>query len=170
MPGFFYDFATLKYSPSGTQLAELRFNGASNSQDGATWININNSGSMYVTGNSMYYNNYSSDFVIIKYSLYYITGLNIVSTEVPEAYILEQNYPNPFNPSTKINFGLPNSGPVSIKVFDVAGREIKILFDGSLAAGFYEINFSADGLASGLYLYSLNSNSTRITKKMIFTK
>lgn len=68
MPGFFYDFATVKYSPNGNQVWVMRFNGASNMQDGATWVNVDNSSNVYVTGNSMFNNSFASDFVLLKYS------------------------------------------------------------------------------------------------------
>jgi uncharacterized delta-60 repeat protein len=68
IPGFLYDFATVKYNSAGTELWVQRFDGASNMNDGATWVSIDDSGNVFVAGNSMYFTNFASDFVVIKYS------------------------------------------------------------------------------------------------------
>jgi len=68
IPGFLYDFATVKYNSAGTELWVKRFDGASNMNDGATWVSIDDSGNVFVAGNSMYFTNFASDFVVIKYS------------------------------------------------------------------------------------------------------
>jgi len=68
MPGFVYDFATVKYNSGGAQVWEERFGGSNGLQDEATWIQVDGSGNVYVAGNSMYYTNFASDFVVIKYS------------------------------------------------------------------------------------------------------
>ncbi len=85
-------------------------------------------------------------------------------------YSLEQNYPNPFNPVTTIRFGIPNSGIVKLKVYDVLGREIKTLINNELNSGIHETDFDASSLSSGIYLYRIESGIFVQTKKMIFLK
>ena len=89
---------------------------------------------------------------------------------VPEGYSLGQNYPNPFNPSTKISFNLPSNEFVILKVYDALGNEISKLINDDLSTGSYEIDFKADGLTSGVYLYTLSTQNFTSTKKMILTK
>ncbi len=95
----------------------------------------------------------------------------------PLSYKLNQNYPNPFNPSTKISYNLPVAGQVSVKVFDVLGKEVADLVNEVEPAGNHEVNFNASGLASGIYFYQLNvkasSGSAKNfvdTRKMILLK
>lgn len=97
-------------------------------------------------------------------------GINPISTEVPANYLLQQNYPNPFNPVTNINFSIPKSGVVKLSVYDAAGREAAVLFNGELQAGTYNYDFDASQLASGIYFYKLESNSFTQTKKMVLIK
>ena len=85
-------------------------------------------------------------------------------------YKLFQNFPNPFNPSTTIGFQLPEKSYVEIKVYDVLGNEVATLVDGYKPAGTYDVEFSADGLTSGIYFYKLQAGSFIHTKKMILLK
>ena len=93
-----------------------------------------------------------------------------VNVSVPTDFALEQNYPNPFNPTTTISFSIPSAGFTSLIVYDILGNEISILINDDLSAGSYEINFKADGLTSGVYLYTLSTQNFTSTKKMILTK
>jgi carboxypeptidase T len=95
-----------------------------------------------------------------------ITG----NSEVPLKYNLSQNYPNPFNPSTSIKFDLPKSGFVTLKVFDLLGREVAQLVNEVKQAGSYNLEFNAANLASGIYYYKLESDNFSDTKKMILIK
>ena len=81
-----------------------------------------------------------------------------------------QNYPNPFNPTTKISFALAQKSKIILKVFDLLGREIKILADGIYEAGKYEFDFDGSTLPSGLYFYNLTHGAYSITKKMLLIK
>ncbi|MDD8016824.1 MAG: T9SS type A sorting domain-containing protein [Bacteroidota bacterium] len=86
-------------------------------------------------------------------------------------YTLAQNYPNPFNPSTKIKFTLANSASVSLKVYDVLGKEVATLATGNYTAGAYSVDFDAKNLAAGMYIYTLTtSNGFSQTKKMLLLK
>jgi len=99
----------------------------------------------------------------------------IVSVEgetnsAPDNYILYQNYPNPFNPSTTIRYSITNPDIVRIKIYDILGREVKTLVNEFKQSGNYEIQFDASGLASGIYLYRIESGKFVQTKKMILLK
>lgn len=89
---------------------------------------------------------------------------------LPTTFQLEQNYPNPFNPSTSISFSVPVSGRYSLKVFNLLGEEVATLIEQDLSAGIHKVNFNANNLATGIYLYSLRGNNVSLTKKMILMK
>jgi photosystem II stability/assembly factor-like uncharacterized protein len=89
---------------------------------------------------------------------------------IPGRFELRQNYPNPFNPSTTIEFHLPSSGPVVLKVLDLLGREIETLLDGERRAGAYRVTWNASALPSGIYFYRLTAGATTAVGKMILTK
>jgi hypothetical protein len=89
---------------------------------------------------------------------------------IPVAYQLSQNYPNPFNPSTIIQYNLPNPGIVSLKIFDVLGREVITLVNEEQKAGVYKVSFDASKLSSGVYFYRIQSGSFVSTKKMMLLK
>lgn len=86
------------------------------------------------------------------------------------SYQLEQNYPNPFNPSTSIRFNMAVTGNVSLKVYDVLGREVATLVNGQMAQGAHTVTFSGSNLASGLYIYKLEANNFTATHKMMLLK
>jgi hypothetical protein len=99
------------------------------------------------------------------------TGINITNNEVPKVYSLEQNYPNPFNPSTNIKFGLPKGSMVTLKVFDVLGREVASLLNNqSMQAGNYVYDFNAANIPSGVYFYKLITADFMDVKKMLLVK
>jgi hypothetical protein len=83
---------------------------------------------------------------------------------------LSQNYPNPFNPSTKINFAIPTSGLVRLKIFDMLGREVESIVNKEMTAGSYTVDFDASRLATGIYFYKLISGGFIETKKMVLVK
>lgn len=90
---------------------------------------------------------------------------------IPTTFSLQQNYPNPFNPSTTIEFSLPNSGHVVLKIFDLLGREVAILVDAPFTAGNYKVDWNASGVESGMYFYRIQvGNEFTQTKKLILMK
>jgi photosystem II stability/assembly factor-like uncharacterized protein len=99
-----------------------------------------------------------------------LTGIVKNQNEIPANFSLSQNYPNPFNPSTKINFNLPKSGNVTLKVYDILGSEVATLVDESLNAGTYNIDWNASSLSSGVYFYRLQTGDFTDTKKMMLVK
>ena len=89
------------------------------------------------------------------------------SDNVPHKFKLEQNYPNPFNSTTNINFSLDHSQVVSLKIYDLLGKEVLSLIDHEWRGmGEYRIDFNAKGLKSGIYFYSLQGNNVKFIKKM----
>ena len=99
------------------------------------------------------------------------TDVEQIDNEIPNSYLLSQNYPNPFNPTTTINFSIPTDNFVTLKVFDVMGREVSTLINGHKNAGSYSIPFDATNLASGVYYYKLIAGSSfSQTKKMILLR
>ncbi len=102
-------------------------------------------------------------------------GIDLVTSadlteEIPTEFILHQNYPNPFNPSTKIEFQIPETGLISLKVYDILGREVTTLINEHMQPGKYIIDFDASTLASGIYFYTLSGGEFILTKKMILLK
>jgi hypothetical protein len=85
-------------------------------------------------------------------------------------FTLYQNYPNPFNPSTMIKYELNEAGNVSLKIYDVLGKEVSTLVNEYQTPGIYEVNFNANNTATALYIYELRANDNVITKKMTLLK
>ncbi|HEY5122392.1 MAG TPA: T9SS type A sorting domain-containing protein, partial [Ignavibacteria bacterium] len=135
---------------------------------------------LYISGNYIYaatdkqsvWRRPLSDFV----------GIKIISSEVPNKFSLSQNYPNPFNPVTKIKFTVANGFPiktfgndkggvfVTLKVFDILGREVATLVNEQLAPGTYEVEWNASQFSSGVYFYQFNAENYIATKKLILLK
>jgi hypothetical protein len=90
--------------------------------------------------------------------------------DIIEKLALPQNYPNPFNPSTVISFQLSVNSHVTLRVFDVAGREVATLVDGNLAAGNHAVTFSPRDLAGGIYFYKLTAGKFSQTRKAVLMK
>ncbi len=89
---------------------------------------------------------------------------------VPDKFELFHNYPNPFNPATKIKFAVPFRTKVRLDVYNILGQLIETLIDGELEAGFHEVTFTADDIASGTYIYRLTSDNFSQTEKMLLVK
>ena len=98
------------------------------------------------------------------------TDVNDYSSILPKNFILSQNYPNPFNPTTTINYSAPKSGFVSIKVYDVLGREVATLINENKPAGNYSIQFNSGNLVSEVYFYRMQAGDFIQTKKLILLK
>jgi hypothetical protein len=104
---------------------------------------------------------------------------NEESSQKPDSFVLHQNYPNPFNPSTNIRFTIASnviesvakqSNFVTLKVYDLMGKEVANLVNEEKSPGEYKVRFDASGLTSGIYLYKLESNGFSLTKKMLLLK
>ena len=97
-------------------------------------------------------------------------GIQNLNTGIPKEFTLHQNYPNPFNPATKIKFDVPKFSPVSIKMYDVIGNEVAVIYNGELAPGYYEAEFNASEFASGVYFYRIDAGDFTSVKRMVLVK
>lgn len=93
-----------------------------------------------------------------------------VTIGVPDRFFLEQNYPNPFNPVTTINYDLPTEGIVTLKVYDILGRDIKTIVNEMKTAGYHKVQFNAADIASGAYFYQLKAGEFVAVKKFVVLK
>ncbi|HRE11426.1 MAG TPA: T9SS type A sorting domain-containing protein, partial [Ignavibacteria bacterium] len=94
----------------------------------------------------------------------------IGTIEIPNYYSLAQNYPNPFNPTTSIKFSVPKAVNVSLKIFDVLGREVATLVNEVKQPGFHTADFNASNMASGIYFYRIDAGEFTSVKKMMLVK
>jgi photosystem II stability/assembly factor-like uncharacterized protein len=99
-----------------------------------------------------------------------VTNIEKSNEETPTEYDLFQNYPNPFNPVTRINFALPKQGFVTLKIYDITGREVKVLLNEFRRAGYYTVDFNGSNFASGVYFYRIQSGNFISVKKMVLIK
>jgi GH35 family endo-1,4-beta-xylanase len=98
------------------------------------------------------------------------TGVEISTTDVPSAYQLSQNFPNPFNPATTIRYNISKTSKVTLKVFDILGRQVQTLVNAMQASGQYSVTFNGQNLASGIYFYQLHAGTFTETKKLMLLK
>jgi hypothetical protein len=98
-----------------------------------------------------------------------LTNIKDADKLSPEIYLM-QNYPNPFNPTTTINYQIPKQVHVTLKIFDVLGREVATLVNKSEEAGYKSVTFDANKLPSGVYFYRLQADSFVQTNKMLLMK
>jgi hypothetical protein len=107
------------------------------------------------------------DVRIIRYGATAVEG---APRALPTVLALQQNYPNPFNPVTEIQYGVPNAGFVSLRVFDQLGREVASLVNDRQDAGVHTVRFDGAGLTSGVYFYRLTAGSSVVTRAMVLSK
>jgi hypothetical protein len=123
----------------------------------------------------IYYNvlNPAGEFEIWRYATGISTAQTAVNrdnTDIPGAFVLEQNYPNPFNSTTVIEFTVPVTSKIELKIYDLMGREVTTLVDANLKPGRYKKQFNAEKAANGLYIYKLVSQWTSLSRKMLYIK
>lgn len=145
--------------------------------NGLDWIKKNEGLTSVNTTNVLYiFNNYvyagiANQAVWRRPLSELIIGINNNTSLVPPSFALEQNYPNPFNPVTSIRYQIPNDKYVTIKVYNLIGKEIAELVKEKKTPGIYEVNFDANNLSSGFYFYSLYADGVQIdTKRMVLIK
>ncbi len=143
--------------------------------DGTTWTQFNNGlmndsiNTLVISGSNIYVGTVAGG--VWKRPL----SDNEVSVpqeknEVPRQFVLSQNYPNPFNPSTTISFSLPSKSFVSLKVFDMLGREVTTIVSEEMSAGNYSRQLNATTMSSGVYFYRLQAGSFNETKKLVLLR
>jgi len=136
----------------------------------STAASTGNDENLLMIYDSLVANKYLQDFAK-RYSLAGGTiGVEQISNLVPSEYILDQNYPNPFNPKTVINYSIPKSEKVSLKIFDALGREVLTLVNDIQTSGTYKVTFDATTLSSGIYFYTLTTSEFIQTKRMMLIK
>jgi hypothetical protein len=108
--------------------------------------------------------------LVWKRSVSEIISVRNISSEIPESYSLMQNYPNPFNPTTVIKWSLKEAAFVTLKIYDVMGREVGTYVNEKLNIGIYETTFDGSDLSSGVYYYKLQAGNFTDTKKMMLIK
>ena len=159
-------------SKRGNSIPILKY---SNSDNAAMLVNIREEGKIaYLTFGLEQISSEEIRNTILNSIIYWFdTPTNVdneINRNIPAKYALDQNFPNPFNPSTTITYQIKDEGKVQIKLFDVLGREIKILVNETKQPGFYSFSYDAKNLNSGVYFYSIKVNDFMSTKKMILLK
>jgi len=153
------------------------------SDNGLTWDRIENgftansiSIMMSATDNSLYITTLdqgvfkSTNFGDGWFNVGLVTSINNESKLFPDEYKLEQNYPNPFNPTTVISYQILQQGFVTLRIFDLLGKEVATLVNEEKPAGVYEVSFNAADLASGVYIYRMKVNDFIESKKMLLLR
>ena len=96
--------------------------------------------------------------------------VSLVNNNLPSEVSLDNAYPNPFNPSTTLSFSLPETQDITLQVFNLQGREVEILLNGSMEAGYHSITWNADKHASGVYFVKMITNEFISAQKLILMK
>jgi len=155
------------YNSAGNQIAHSGMNGTT---ELLVYVNLQ-PGTYYV--NAYCYSGYGSYLLIVTNTRPSgpLVGVKSETAKlIPSEFELKQNYPNPFNPTTKIQYSIAARGIVSLKVFDVLGREAAVLVNEMKDAGYYEVNFNGSKLAFGLYIYILKVGDFSASRKMMMVK
>jgi len=129
--------------------------------NGELWVCIGTD-SGYESTTTLYYNKITLTFNSI-------TGIDN-NKKIPTEYLLYQNYPNPFNPTTTINYSIPKQSKVTIKIFNVLGREVATLVNDEKPSGYHKVEFDGSKLTSGIYFYRMQADDFVDTKKLIVIK
>lgn len=168
-------YALLKYDPDGNFLWVKNYENNSVSEDFISVVLVDSSFNIFVTGISIG-NGTNFDIVTIMYSQ--TTGILSNANIVPNGFYLYQNFPNPFNPSTNFRFQIPESEKskllVSLKIYNVSGKEVSTIINENKSSGYYSLIFNASGFPSGVYYYKLSVTGGKEnfsdTKKMILIR
>jgi hypothetical protein len=162
------DYVTIKYDTNGTLVWLMTYNGSANSYDVANDIAVDNSGHVYVTGES-YNSSGNGDYATIKYvqPIPYVTeGL----LTVPQKFSLRRALSNPCRSFTGIQFELPRASTVTLSIYDISGRLVSEPVNGFYEAGIYETRIDVSFLNSGVYFCRLKDDGHTAIEKVIVTK
>ena len=167
-------YLTLKYDRTGVLKWLANYSGSPNSYNQPAALALDAAGNVYVAGTSGFedVNFYEkwSNFATIKYTQTTSVSVDENQIGVPQTHRLSQNYPNPFNPSTTIRYALPKSEYVTLKVFDLMGKEVATLVSARKGTGEYQVYWDAGDLPGGVYLYRLQVGDYVATKKLVLMK
>lgn len=172
------------FATQGTTVFGVAYNAVvAGAGNGTNWSNITSSLSLsdpytaiaVIDTNLFIGTNNNSDFskgaTVWRISLSNLpTGVSKEEDNTPANFNLDQNYPNPFNPTTVISYQLPSASRVSLKVYDLVGRQVATLVNGQMEAGVHQVSFDASRLASGVYFYQLQAGSFVASKKLVLLK
>ena len=179
-------YCSMKWVP-GTSIVYVLVSSSSGTQffkstdKGATWTTITFPSATTVNHFDLYYSpstgivtayackGSTTTGTVYKYTET-VTGIIGSNNEIPSEFALKQNYPNPFNPTTTIEYSISNTAFVTLKVYDILGKEVTSLVSEQKAAGNYNVTFDASNYTTGIYYYTLTANNFRETKKMMLTK
>jgi hypothetical protein len=156
-----FDIERSSVSGSWTKVANVAGNGTTTSANSYSYTDRNLASGNY---------NYRLKQIDFNGNFEYFNLSGEVNVGIPSKFDLSQNYPNPFNPSTSISFDLPVDGKVSLKIFDMSGKEMMTLVNEVKTAGYYSVSFNGSNLSSGAYFYRINAGDFTATKKMTLIK
>ncbi|NBC27944.1 MAG: T9SS type A sorting domain-containing protein [Bacteroidetes bacterium] len=160
--------ASADISLNGTLLASESFAG-----EDSTWTDVSLSDLPMIAGtNNLKIGNIVGSLGLDRIDIFVVSQVSVSNETltVPEGFELAQNYPNPFNPSTNISFNLPQASNVSLTVYNVIGQRVAVLANGVLQSGTHTYQFDASNLASGMYLYRLETENFSSVRKMMLIK
>jgi hypothetical protein len=163
----YYEVALLKLN-AGSVKWEGHYAGSSSGDTYAHSLAVNESGTVVIAGSANDKSSGSKLFVATFGSKTLATPAS--ESGLPTAFSLDQNFPNPFNPTTVIGYQLSMASRVRLVVYDLLGREVKILVDERKGAGSHLVRFDAIGLASGVYFYRLTAGGSVLTRKLLLLR
>ncbi len=163
------DAVIVKYDPIGTQQWTTLYTGLiTNGGDGTNDLLIDTNLNVFSTGVSKKTDN--NGIVAFTRKINQIVGINPISNQVLQNYMLYQNFPNPFNPITKIYYSIPRISKVTIVVYDILGRLVRSLVNDFKEVGNYTVSFDGSGLASGVYFFRIEAGDFVDSKKMVLVQ
>ncbi|MEO8514317.1 MAG: T9SS type A sorting domain-containing protein [Ignavibacteria bacterium] len=142
--------------------------------NGTNWISMNAGLTnttvwvLTVSGSNIYAGTNGSG--VFKRPLSEMVSVQEISGKLPEQFSLSQNYPNPFNPTTNIKFSITKAGNVNMAIYDINGRMIEELVNGTFSAGTYQVDWNASKYSSGVYFYTIVTKEFTETKRMLLVK
>ncbi len=165
----------LTYNGSSNLLIEICFDNSSYTEYSPVYAtSVSNMTRGYYTDNSSgcTMTSGSNQSLRPNITIYYntATGTGNELTTVPKVFSISQNYPNPFNPVTKINYGVPKQSLITIKVYDILGREVATLVNDTKQPGYYTVDFDGSNFASGVYFYRFTAGTFTDVKRFILLK
>ena len=166
-PYFDEDIYVVKTDVNGDTIWSTTFNGTSYGNDMGTCAKPTPDGGIILTG-SLSTGDSMQEICLIRFESEQV-GIETDVTQVPTIY-LSSNYPNPFNASTIIEFDLPHASIVKLTVYDLLGRQVRILAEGYRREGNHTVTFDATDLSSGIYLYKLQAGEAIETRRMVLLK